>query len=387
MAQGLPLFPLAGKGNAAVKHGVLVYYGKKAYKNIGDYIQSVAAAQYAGHDAQRMDRENLDRYGGDPVKVVMNGWFMYNPKRFPPSDRVVPLFASFHLNPNIEGRFFTDEVVAYLKAREPIGCRSTDVVEMMSRHGIKAEFSSCLTLTLGETFHHEEADTPPVFVDPVFPRVRRRDGVLRLLARFLLRLPFMLVHAKDIARLLPRFNAFVEFRKVGLSPVSWMQGAVRVLYAAEFLRAYTPLFGKDVLFSAEYISHNVSRKECPDEDALFAKAEALLHRYEKAPFVVTSRLHCTLPCLAMGTPVWTVIGSSMKNGRFGGNEDFINPLSLGKNGFVASPESIASPDGKIHLDARPPVRTDHVPFAERLREKVRVFFTEANALSQEGVMS
>ena len=29
-----------------MKHGILVCYGKKAYKNIGDYIQSVAAAQY-----------------------------------------------------------------------------------------------------------------------------------------------------------------------------------------------------------------------------------------------------------------------------------------------------------------------------------------------------
>ncbi len=370
-----------------MKHGILVCYGKKAYKNIGDYIQSVAAAQYAGPEALRIERESLDTYDGDPVKVVMNGWFMYNPKRFPPSSRIVPLFTSFHVKPNIEDRFFTDEVVAYLKAREPIGCRSTDVVEMMSRHGIKAEFSSCLTLTLGETLHHEEADAPPVFVDPVFPRIRRHDGILRLFARFLFRLPYMLVHVRDLARLLPRFKAFVEFRKVGISPMTWMEGAVRVLYATEFLRAYMPLFGKDVLFSAEYISHNVSRKECPDEDALFAKAEALLHRYEKAPFVVTSRLHCTLPCLAMGTPVWTVIGPSMKNGRFGGNEAFLNSLSLGEDGFVGSPEPIASPDGKIHLDVRPPVRTEHVPFAGRLREQVRSFFDSMSVHPQEGVIS
>ena len=148
-----------------MKHGILVCYGRKAYKNIGDYIQSVAAAQYAGPEALRIERESLDTYDGDPVKVVMNGWFMSNPRRFPPSDRIVPLFTSFHVKPGIEGRFFRDDVVACLKAREPIGCRSTDVVEMMSRHGIKAEFSSCLTLTLGETFRHEEVNTPPVFVD------------------------------------------------------------------------------------------------------------------------------------------------------------------------------------------------------------------------------
>ncbi len=356
-----------------VKHGILVCYGRKAYKNIGDYIQSVAAAQYAGADALRVERESLDTYDGDPVKVVMNGWFMSHPRRFPPSDRIVPLFTSFHVKPNIEDRFFTDEVVAYLKAREPIGCRSTDVVEMMSRHGIKAEFSSCLTLTLGKTFHHMETDAPPVFVDPVFPRIRRRDGILRLSARFLFRLPYMLAHVRDIARLLPRFKAFVEFRRVGISPMTWMEGAVRVLYAAEFLRAYMPLFGKDVLFSAEYISHNVSRKECPGEDALFAKAEALLHRYEKAPFVVTSRLHCTLPCLAMGTPVWTVVGQAMKNGRFGGNEEFMNLLSLGADGIIQSPVPPSAADGRFHLGDKPPVRMDHLPCAKALDERCREF--------------
>ncbi len=369
-----------------MKRGILVCYGSKRDKNIGDYIQSVAAAQFAGMDAVRVERERLDAYAGEKVKVVMNGWFMYHPERFPPSDRIVPLFTSFHVKPNIEKRFFTEKNIAYLKGHEPIGCRSTDVVEMMERHGIETEFSSCSTLTLGETFRHVDADTPPVFVDPYFPRIRRRDGKLRLIARLFLRMPFMVVHVMDIARLLPRFRAFVRWRKMGISPVTWVENMVRVLYVAEFLRAYLPLFGRDVLFSAEFFSHNIPRAECPDEDALIAKAESLLHRYERAPFVVTSRLHCALPCTAMGTPVWVVTHPSMKNGRFGGNEQFLNVLPIGEDGTVHAPEPIASVDGKIHLDTRPAVRTEHVPFARRLSERIRGFFADTY-VSQTGEVS
>jgi hypothetical protein len=40
----------------------------------------------------------------------------------------------------------------------------------------------------------------------------------------------------------------------------------------------------------------------------FAKARALLDIYRSAKAVVTSRLHCALPCLALGTPVLLIHG-------------------------------------------------------------------------------
>ena len=36
------------------------------------------------------------------------------------------------------------------------------------------------------------------------------------------------------------------------------------------------------------------------------KAQALLNHYQSAACVITSRLHCALPCLALGTPVFVV---------------------------------------------------------------------------------
>ena len=138
--------------NEDAKNGVLVCFGETEHKNIGDYIQSVAVAQFAGPDAILVERETMNAYAGDPVRVVMNAWFMHHPDRFPPSPAIIPLFISFHVRPLIEKVFFTDRAIAYLKAHEPIGCRSTDMVDMLARHGIRGEFTSCLTLTLGDTF-------------------------------------------------------------------------------------------------------------------------------------------------------------------------------------------------------------------------------------------
>lgn len=354
---------MQGEGTA---RGVLTCRGFGARKNIGDYIQSLAAAQFAGAGAIRVERERLDAYAGPRVRLAMNAWFMHEPGRFPPSSAIEPLFVSFHVRPKIENEFFTPRTVAYLKAHEPIGCRSTDMVAMLARYGIDGEFTSCLTLTLGETFKHREAPgSPPVFVDPFFRRLPRGRAWLAI-PRFLALLPYALRHFRVVAALRRRMKFPPLWPYAWFAPVRW-------LYAAEFHRAYSSAFGDDVLVAAEYLTHDVSKKECPDEDAMFAKAEALLRRYECAPFVVTSRLHCTLPCLAMGTPVWTVIAPSMKTGRFGGNERFMNVLKYGRDGHVRPLPPLASRDGRYHLCDSPPVKTTHRQYAATLAKRMREF--------------
>ena len=352
------------KGKA--RNGVLVCFGETEHKNIGDYIQSVAAAQFAGPDAALVERETMNTYAGDPVRVVMNAWFMHHPDRFPPSPDIIPLFVSFHVRPRIEDEFFTERATAYLKRHEPIGCRSTEMVEMLARHGVKGEFTSCMTLTLGETFHHVDADVPPVFVDPFFRRISRRRK-WSIVGRFLLRIPHVLRHPIAVARLAPKFRVFFGRNRPGLF-------LVQVLWAAEFHRSYAALFGDDVLLGATYVSHKVLKSGCADERSMFERAEALLRLYEKAPFVVTSRLHCTLPCLAMGTPVWTVVRPSMKTGRFGGNEAFMNMLEFGEDGRVHSSVPPPARDGRFHLADRPPVRKEHLSYAAALAARCRTFF-------------
>jgi hypothetical protein len=348
-----------------MKKGVLVCLGGKSLKNIGDYVQSIAARQFAGGDAAFVERERLASYDGEPVKLVMNAWFMFHPEQFPPAPAIVPLFTSFHVRPLIERRFFTDKTVAYLKAHEPIGCRSTDAVAMLERHGIKAEFSSCLTLTLGETYHHVDADTPPVFVDPFFRRFGKTD-VWNIPFRIMARLPYLLRHFGAVKALAGKFRVFREFPRIRFPIVRWH-------YAAEFHRAYAGAFGERLLLAAEYVAHRVPKADYPTDEALLKVADERLRRYEKAPFVVTSRLHCALPCLAMGTPLWFVHHEEFETGRFGGNLDFLNVLEVGPDWRVQASDGQRDASGFV---SAPKVRTEYKPYADRLSGLCRRFMAE-----------
>jgi len=59
---------------------------------------------------------------------------------------------------------------------------------------------------------------------------------------------------------------------------------------------------------AERLSHDLkpfASEEVSDEETIeqYRKAYALLMRYRTAEFVITTRVHATLPCIAFGTPV------------------------------------------------------------------------------------
>ena len=73
--------------------GVLAYPHSN---NLGDFIQSLAAEQWLkGKKVVALDRDYLHNYVGQPVYLVMNGWFMEKPDNWPPSDQIIPLFISF----------------------------------------------------------------------------------------------------------------------------------------------------------------------------------------------------------------------------------------------------------------------------------------------------
>ena len=348
-----------------MKRGVLVCSAKGARKNIGDYMQSIAARQFAGPDAVNVERECLWQYEGGPTKLVMNGWFMHYPERFPPSDDILPLFVSFHLYPKKADAFFTERTLAYLRRFEPIGCRSTDAVQLLERYGVKGEYTSCLTLTLGRSYHHVETCGAPMFVDPYFKRLKRGTGFCRVAIKMLRIVPYALRHLAVIAKLAAKFQVFHSWTGIRFPPVRWY-------YAAEFHRVYAPAFGDDVLCKAEYVTHSVRSRDCPSEDAMFARADELLRRYERAPYVVTSRLHCALPCIAMETPVWVPLHPDFTTGRYGGNEELMNVVRFGTDGCL----SIS--DGK--LLGVPPVRTEYRAYSDELARRCERFMeTHADA--------
>lgn len=57
--------------------------------NIGDYIQALASSQFLPRVDGFIQREELKDYDGEECKMIMNGWYMHNPKQWPPSKKFI----------------------------------------------------------------------------------------------------------------------------------------------------------------------------------------------------------------------------------------------------------------------------------------------------------
>ncbi len=250
-------------------HYGLMTYACKRHFNVGDYIQSLAARQFLPKVDRYINREKLSEYSGPKTKLIMNGWFTHNPKSWPPSPDILPLFISFHLHKKAVPAILSQKGVSYLKKYE-VGAREFSTLNLLKAKGIKAFFSGCLTMTLGNSYQHKPG-TEVYFVDvlhkPQFFGRRRR--ILR------------------------------------------------------------KLFGDEMTRSATRIQHRCLVRDYKTEDSRFQLADRLLKLYQNAKLVVTSRLHCALPCLAMGTPVIYVdVGVPKEQARFEGLAELLNTVKI-----------------------------------------------------------
>jgi hypothetical protein len=197
--------------------------------NVGDDIQSIAAAARLPKVDLYVDREKLDTVAGpSPVCLIMNAWFMHS-NRWPPSRFLRPIFVGFHVAP--KSRDLIASHAPYLKRYEPIGTRDRGTAEFLSSLGIKAEVTYCLSLTF-PTRVNKPAHGKVIIVDAnaiQVPRSLRRRAV-------------RLTHA---------------------IPGPGVQDATKLQCARELIEFY----------------------RC------------------NASLVITTRLHCALPCVAMGIPV------------------------------------------------------------------------------------
>lgn len=254
--------------NGKYRNAVLTYQDTQTGTNIGDYIQSLAASQYFPHIDYLINREELDEFSGENCKLIMNGWFTHHPEHWIPSKVIKPLFVAFHINASSKDRMLTPAGVEYLKGHEPIGCRDTYTVEILKGKGIDAYFSGCLTLTLDNKYRIPDSQrTNDIYiVDPLF-----------------------------------NINDFSDHFK---SPRSFLRAIKHNLFLKSFQkkRFLRKIIDKKVRKNAIYTFHTLKPNNIPD-DQRFAMAEDLLHKYAKARLVITSRIHCALPCLALGTPV------------------------------------------------------------------------------------
>lgn len=292
-----------GKVIETMKYGVVVYHETK---NIGDDIQSYAAAQLLPRVDYYVEREIIDVFRPkeeEPVNVIMNGWFMYNKLAWPVSPCINPLYISMHFrqeDPLEIGAGFLEGLGGEdMRLHGPVGCRDRATQKMLEQAGIKTWHSACLTLTLQAKF--PETDGNCIY----------------------------LVDISDDA------IAFVKEK-----------------YPHEDI----------------HIVHQVAEDLIDPEatwEERFANVEELLTMYQNAKAVVTTRLHCAMPCLGLGTPVLLIQREDIRElDRFDGLNTLVHHASEAE--FLA---------GKTDFDlANPSANPDtYLGYRQKLIERVQQF--------------
>ena len=317
-----------------IKPAILAYPDSN---NLGDYIQSIAAKQWIHSDhILGLDRDQLNTYNGPSVKLIMNGWFMEEPSNWPPSNKIIPLFLSFHLNPSAQKEMLTPQGIKYLKAHQPIGCRDRHTQNMLEEKGIKTYFSACLTLGLKRNLY-------------VAPQITRK-GILVI---------------SPMERLLPEpktfsltqtnyfFNVLIQALK---SPFKFFQYKIAMGKLNDFLA--------DSNEKISWHSQLIDRKKESENTRIIA-AENQLKLIASAQLVITSRIHSALPAVAFDTPVLFLsdgLNHPNQKSRLEGMEAFFP---------IINSSELASWKNK-----KPKPSEAHYPFVKMIREEISAFFLD-----------
>lgn len=223
----------------------------KGEGNIGDCIQTIAvceALKQTGlnlkYVVEGINRDDMRNYEGESIFLPMQAWYgnSYGISCLPPSEKIRPVFIGFHLSKDDDARedFESRNGVSFLKKYEPIGCRDHDTEKYLRSKGVNAYFSACMTLTLPK--REKSPENGKVFIVDVSTSIVNR-------------LPEKIKN--DAISDITHYYFFNEY------PVTWNEA----LHMEDVAR------------------------------------DTLLRYKNEASMVITSRIHCAMPCLAMGIPV------------------------------------------------------------------------------------
>lgn len=247
--------------------------------NIGDYVQSLAAAQFLPKVDYYVDRDQMSAFASRPEAFLMaNAWYMKNPEDFPPPPNLRPFYISMHVG---TPQMLTEKAVEHLREHEPIGCRDLATLELLRSRGVAAYYSGCLTLTLSQATASERSGIYIVDVSPEFreliPR-HIRDSATYVSHRSISRKLWKILITGRVSRPTSRSrNVFAD-----------AIGVCRELFSERMARLIPRVWtGARDIVALLHLVH----------------ARSLLDLYAGAELVITSRIHCGLPAVAFGTPV------------------------------------------------------------------------------------
>lgn len=373
-----------------MKTGIVVIRPQsKKVKNIGDYIQTIAALQYFDWVDFYIDREDLHSFksvDGQNVKIIGCGCYIWDVKHWPPSEYIEPLFISMHIFPMEEEALFSEANIAYWKEYAPIGCRDMGTYRMFQKRNIPAYYSSCITLTLGEKYKFIGERYGYCFVDPYIPLPLFKDGASFRKIQFLELIPFIRRYLKYRSKV----NRLIQNDFFSLYGPNWghshYKGAklsfMKRYHATQFYFLYSQIFSDEILLNAEYITHmyRLRKNLMESDEELCSVAEKFIKKYAHSKMVVTSRIHAALPCLGLETSVIFCLNSEMESnaikfntpGRFEGIVDLFRIFRVGKE-KISTDDDVLKNVGKINAATVVPNKLDYQKYAFDLKSRILSF--------------
>ena len=307
--------------------GILGFIGSK---NIGDYVQTKAVIDLVrSKNIKILDRENLDKYNDKVIQTIINGWFMESPDNWPPSEKIKPLFISFHLNPSIKTELLKEESIKYFKSHEPVGCRDIYTRDILLEKGINAYYSSCITTTIDRNnYLKSKTQAEGIIVIGAFDRLKPtldyKSSVKLLVSIF--KYPFKKI---DYTLKLSKFNRHLKNQNFKI-------------------KRYSQLNTRPIK------SHNEGLN----------LASEMLEKIAESEVMITSRIHAALPALAMGLKVIFIdqgLDHINHKHRLSGLKNYFTCVNL-KDFFMINLDNI-------------PVTDKHKVYTQKIKETINNFLT------------
>lgn len=277
-----------------VEFGYVSYAG---CSNIGDDIQAIAAKRFLPEGSIPIDREFLSEFQHpSKVNTVINGWYMHTKnylwyrKDIPPPEKSWPFSSSI-------APFFISFHLVNDFAKEAL---TEEGIEYLKEHApIGARDYSTLKKL-------QEKNIPSYF-----------SGCLTLT----LDNPYQEEDREDTLYLVD----------LNIRCIAYIKSRTK--------------------HKVKVISHGVPLETQLDNEKRIKYAESLLNEYAKAKAVITSRLHATLPCLALKTPVLFVQTAS---DRLDGLRDLAHSCVISEllNGEVDFDFNHPPPNPDLYLPIR-----------------------------------
>ena len=212
--------------------------------NLGDYVQTLATQRVLKQILPQKaysfaDRDSLSNYSGRLTFSVMQGFFAHG-ATFLPNNRIYPIWVGTHFAKSSQ-----ECIVRFLKfnpdyfSNQEIGCRDAFTKDFLSKIGVKAYLSRCLTLT--------------------FPLREKQETQTKV---FIVNVPKK--YLKYIPKDILKKAVFVNQRCIPINN-------------------RLDVYNRDFYLSQTETLLNKYKKE--------------------AELIITAALHCASPCTAMGIPV------------------------------------------------------------------------------------